>query len=48
MWTKEDESSSGQLWAAEFQHFIDRSHLVRVLKIMKRLFFNFPIFGELW
>jgi hypothetical protein len=41
--TKEDESSTGRVWAAGFYHVTARSRLARVLKIMKR-FFNFPNF----
>ena len=36
--TKEDESSTGRVWAAGFHHVTARSHLARVLKIMKRIF----------
>jgi hypothetical protein len=36
--TKEDESSTGCVWAAGFHHVTARSGLVRVLKLMNRLF----------
>jgi len=36
--TKEDESSTGRVWAAEFHHATVRSRLARVLKLMNRLF----------
>jgi hypothetical protein len=36
--TKEDESSTGSIWAARLHHVAARSSLARVLKIMKRLF----------
>jgi hypothetical protein len=36
--TKEDESSCGRLWAAEFHHITANSRLARVLKLMTRLF----------
>jgi hypothetical protein len=35
---KEDESSTGRIWAAGFHHVMARSHLARVLKLMNRLF----------
>jgi hypothetical protein len=38
MGTKEDESSTGHAWAAGFHHVIALSHLVRILKLMNRLF----------
>jgi hypothetical protein len=38
---KEDESSTGRVWAAGFHRVTARSRLVGVLKIMKVLFFNF-------
>jgi len=36
--TKEDESSTGRVWAAEFHHVSARSRLARALKLMNRLF----------
>jgi len=36
--TKEDESSTGRVWAAGFHHVTARSRLARVLKLMDRLF----------
>ena len=36
--TKEDESSTGRVWANGFQHVTTRSRLSRVLKHMNRLF----------
>jgi hypothetical protein len=38
MGTKEDESSTGHIWAAVFYHVMTRSCLVRVFKLMNRLF----------
>jgi hypothetical protein len=35
---KEDESSTGHVWAARFHHVTARFHLARVLKFMNRLF----------
>jgi hypothetical protein len=35
---KEDESSTGRVWAAVFHHVPARSRLARVLKLMNRLF----------
>jgi hypothetical protein len=35
--TKEDESSTGGVWAAGFHHVTARSCLTRVLKLMNRL-----------
>jgi len=35
--TKEDESSTGRVWAAGFHHVMVRSRLARVLKLMNRL-----------
>jgi hypothetical protein len=32
---KEDESSTGRIWAAGFHHVTTHSHLARVLKLMK-------------
>jgi len=37
--TKEDESSTGRVWAAGYHHVTARSRLARVLKIMKRFSF---------
>jgi len=37
--TKEDESSIGRVWHAGIHHVTARSRLVRVLKLMNRLFF---------
>jgi len=36
--TKEDESSTGRIWAAGFHHITARSRLARVMKLMNRLF----------
>ena len=36
--TKEDESSTGRVWAAGFHHVTARSGFVHILKIMNRLF----------
>ena len=36
--TKEDESSTGHVWAAGFHHVAARSLLVRVFKLMNPLF----------
>jgi len=44
MGTKEDESSTGHVWAAGFHHVMARSHLAHVLKLMKHLFIYIPIF----
>jgi hypothetical protein len=35
---KEDESNTERIWASGFYHVMARSRLVRVLKIMSRLF----------
>jgi hypothetical protein len=35
---KEDESSTGRVWAAGFRHVMARSRLARILKLMNRLF----------
>jgi hypothetical protein len=35
---KEDESSTGRVWAAGFHHVTARSRLARVFKLMKHLF----------
>jgi len=37
-WTKEDESSTGRIWAAGFYLITARSRLARILKLMKCLF----------
>jgi len=42
--TKEDESSIGRIWAAGFHHVMVRSRLVRILKLMNRLFLSFSKF----
>jgi hypothetical protein len=42
---KEDESSTGRIWAVGFRHITACSRLVRVLKLMNRLFFSVPFFG---
>jgi len=36
--TKEDELSTGYVWAAGFHHVTAHSHLVRILKLMNCLF----------
>jgi hypothetical protein len=41
MGTKEDESSTGRVWAAGFHHDMARSHLAHVLKLMNHLFLQF-------
>jgi hypothetical protein len=41
--TKEDESSSGLIWAAGFHHVTAHSRLARVLQLTNRLL-NFPNF----
>jgi hypothetical protein len=38
---KEDESSTGRVWAAGFHHVSAPSRLARVLKLMNLYFFNF-------
>jgi hypothetical protein len=38
MGAKEDESSTGRVWAAGFHHVTARSHLVGILKLMNHLF----------
>jgi hypothetical protein len=38
MGAKEDESSTGRVWAAGLPHVAVRSRLGRVLKLMNRLF----------
>jgi hypothetical protein len=42
MGTKQDESSTGRVWAARFHHITARSRLAKFLKIIK---INFPIFS---
>jgi hypothetical protein len=42
---KEDESSTGHVWANGFHHVTARSRFARVFKLMNRLF-NFPIFFQ--
>jgi len=39
--TKEDESSTGRIWAAGFHHVMTRSCLARVFNLMNRLFLSF-------
>jgi hypothetical protein len=41
MGAKEDESSTGRIWAAGFHHVTALSRLAGILKLT---FFNFPIF----
>jgi hypothetical protein len=36
--TKEDESSTGRIWAAGFHHVTARSYLAHILKLMTCLF----------
>jgi hypothetical protein len=36
--TKEDESSTGSVWAAGFHHVMTRSHLACILKLINNLF----------
>jgi hypothetical protein len=38
MGAKDDESSTGRVWAAGFHHVAARSRLARVLKLTNRLF----------
>jgi hypothetical protein len=48
--TKEDESSTGRVWAAGFHHVTARSRLAGVLKLTNRFFcliFQF-FFGPRW
>jgi hypothetical protein len=48
--TKKDESSTGRVWAAGYHHVTARSRLVRVLKLMNRLFLEFshyPVYEPL-
>jgi hypothetical protein len=35
---KEDESTTGRIWAAGFHHVMARSHLAGILKLTNRLF----------
>jgi hypothetical protein len=37
------QSSTGRVWAAGFRHVTVNSCLARILKLLNRLFFNFPI-----
>jgi hypothetical protein len=41
---KEDESSTGRVWAAGFHHVTARSRLGRILKLKNRLFLSFSTF----
>jgi len=36
--TKEDESNTGYVWAAEYHHVMARSRWAHVLKLVNRLF----------
>jgi hypothetical protein len=38
MGAKEDESTTGRVWAAGFHHVTARSRLARILELMNRLF----------
>ena len=38
MGTKEDESSTGCVWAAGFHHVTDSCHLGRIFELMNHLF----------
>jgi len=42
--TKEDESSTGQVWAPGFYHVTAHSRLARILKLMNCLTLIFQIF----
>jgi len=42
--TKQDEPSSGCVWASGFHHVTARSHWVRVLKLMNHSFLQFSKF----
>ena len=42
--TKEDESSTGRVWAAGSHHVTARSRLARVFKLMKFYFLIFQLF----
>jgi len=45
--TKEDESSTGRVWAAGFHHVTTRSRLARVLKLVNRFIsLLFQIFSD--
>jgi hypothetical protein len=44
MGAKEDESSTGRVWAAGFHHVKARPRLGRVLKLMNHLFLQFSNF----
>jgi len=44
MGTKEDESSTGRVWAVGFHHVTARSRLARVLKLINLLFLKFSNF----
>jgi hypothetical protein len=46
MGTKEDETSTGHIWAAVFHHGTARSCLARVLKLMNCNFFNFHFYSD--
>jgi head-tail adaptor len=43
--TKEDESSTGRVWAAGFHHVTASSRLARVSKLMNVYLFNFQFFS---
>jgi hypothetical protein len=45
--TKEDESSTGRVWAAVFHHVMARSHLARILKLKNVYFLISQIFSGL-
>jgi hypothetical protein len=46
MGAKEDESSTGRVWAAGFHHVMARSRLVRVLKLNEPfIYLIFKFFG---
>jgi hypothetical protein len=44
MGAKEDESSTGHVWAAGFHHVKARAHLAHILKLMNLYVLNFQIF----
>jgi hypothetical protein len=46
MGVKEDESNTGQVWAAGFHHVTARSHLAGILKLINRLFLQFSNFFQ--
>jgi hypothetical protein len=48
MGTKEDESSTGRIWAAGFQPVMVCSGLVHVLKFMNPVFLQFSNFPLFW